>query len=45
VQFLDNVGSTAARDAINGRLFDGSTVTGVFITAQAYAGIMQNAAA
>jgi hypothetical protein len=43
VQFVDNAGATKARDAISGRLFAGATVGVQFITAQAYAAVMQNA--
>ncbi len=43
VQFYDNNGSAAARQAISGRLFAGNTVNVLFITAAAYTAIMQNA--
>lgn len=43
VQFFDNNGAAAAKQAISGRLFAGNTVNVQFIGAHAYAGIMQNA--
>jgi hypothetical protein len=43
VQFFDNNGAAAAKQAISGRLFAGNTVNVQFIGAHAYAAIMQNA--
>lgn len=37
IQFLDNESAIKAREAIHGRMFAGSTVQAVFVTAQSYA--------